>query len=637
MSAPPHIRILTVEDSPLDAELIDRELRRAKLEFAARRVETEQEFREALASTDPDVILADYNLPHFDGSSALKIARELVPETPFIFVSGSIGEERAVLALREGATDYILKDRLSRLPAAILRALDERRERQLRKRGQEMIERLSRQNELILNSAAEGIVAVDLTGKPLVINPAAEKITGFSLDDLKTFRSIHAAMHHSRPDGTPYPDDECPMFRTLNDGVVRISQELYWRKSGEPFPAEFACSPIYEDGVIAGCVVLFQDITERQRLEKRLEQSNRVNSLGRVAATIAHEFNNVLMGIQPFAELIHQNATEEKVRKAANHIVNSVTRGKRVTQSVLRFTQPADPKFQAIVLTEWLPQLLPELRGIVGNSIAIDIDAPKRSIIVRGDAAQLQQVVTNLVINARDAMPHGGKITLTINDQGGSIPEEMALLSVRDTGSGIPSNLLETIFEPLFTTKRSGGTGLGLAVAQQVIDAHGGTIRASSTPGEGTTFSILLPTAAAAVASATEARPGNRGIRRVLLVDDDETVASGIAELLRAEGIKVRVVHRGNDAAEAAATFDPDAVILDLNLPDMNGVDVYTQLHASWPDLPILFSTGHGDEAALERQVNSIRVGFLRKPFSLDVLLDALERISASWGDQATA
>jgi len=756
-----HIRILMLEDNALDAELVERELRRAKLDFSARRVETESDFRDALESTDPDVILGDYNLPGFDGVAALKIAGSLLPDTPFIFVSGSIGEERAVQTLREGATDYILKDRLSRLASAITRALDQRRERQLRRRAQEALQgseerfqyaakatqevicetdlikgtmwlnetlttvwghelptnpvprewwnmhihpedrhrvvdsfdravarderwvaeyrfarkdgsfgyisshvlivrdetgravrsigamlditeqkraeetirRLGRQSELILEYAAEGIYSMSREGTVIAVNPATAKMTGFSMDELRAATNIHDLIHHSRADGSPYPFADCPMQRTMMDGIVRTAQEVFWRKSGEAFTVDYSCSPIYENNRIAGCVVMFQDVTERKRLEKQVEQATRVTSLGRVAATIAHEFNNVLMGIQPFAEVIRRDATaSEKTQKAATQIIGSVARGKRVTQEILRFTQPAEPAFQPVVLADWLQQLLPELRAMTGQRINIEIEKPPRPVVARCDPTQLQQVLTNLVLNARDAMPSGGTITLITADSGdrqfsfGRIPDGRVLLAVRDNGSGMLPEVRQSIFEPLFTTKRS-GTGLGLAVAQQVIERHGGTIYVDTAPGAGTTFFLLLSAAEEPGVQQAEKRASSTSVRRVLLVEDEPAVAAGITALLEAEGIEVRAVERGADAPDAAESFRPDAVILDLSLPDISGLDVYASLKMLLPDLPIVFSSGHADQAALEQQINSSSVAFLRKPYEVEALLDALQHV----------
>ncbi|HXG59505.1 MAG TPA: ATP-binding protein [Thermoanaerobaculia bacterium] len=357
------IRILSLEDSPFDAELIDRELRRGGIEVVLTRVDSEEGFRREVASGYYDVILADYNLPGFHGIAALEIAREVAPGIPFIFVSGSIGEERATQALREGATDYVLKDRLKRLPSAITRAIAEVEERRRRKEAEEAL---------------------------------------------------------------------------------------------------------------------------RQR-ERDLERARRVESLGRVAATIAHEFNNIMMGIQPFAEVIRRQSKDEKVLKAVEQIVASIARGRRVTQEILRFTKPTEPMLTEVVLEEWVRTMLPELRGLVGPKVQLDFEPASEPLTVRIDPVQMQQVLTNLVINAKDAMPDGGTIKVAVGQDAA-----YALLSVSDTGSGIPEHLLQTIFDPLFTTKRH-GTGLGLAVTQQIVTVHGGTIDVWSAEGKGTTFTMRLP------------------------------------------------------------------------------------------------------------------------------------------------
>jgi nitrogen-specific signal transduction histidine kinase/ActR/RegA family two-component response regulator len=426
------------------------------------------------------------------------------------------------------------------------------------------------------------------------------------------------------------------MQKTMTDGIVRVSQDVFWKKSGESFPVDYSCSPIYENNQIAGCVVMFQDITERKRLEKRVEQATRVTSLGRVAATNAPEFNNVLMGIQPFAEAIRRNATAgEQVQKAATQIISSVARGKRVTQEILRFTQPSEPAFQPVVLADWLQQLAPELRAMIGQRVTIDMETPPRPVVARCDPTQLQQVLTNLVLNARDAMPNGGTITLITADSGhqrqfsvGRIADGMVLLAVRDTGSGMLPKVRESIFEPLFTTKRS-GTGLGLAVAQQIIERHGGSIHVDTAPGEGTTFFLLLPAAEQAAVQQGGKRASSTSVRRVLLVEDEPAVAAGIIALLEGEGIEVRAVERGAEAPDAAESFRPDAVILDLSLPDISGLDVYVSLKAIAPDLPIIFSGGHADQAALEQQIDSSTVAFLRKPYELEALLETLQTVVA--------
>jgi PAS domain S-box-containing protein len=398
------------------------------------------------------------------------------------------------------------------------------------------------------------------------------------------------------------------------------------------------------DGKVHGIVGVAIDITERLRsqeehrhMEHRLQQAQRVDSLGRVAATIAHEFNNVLMGIAPFAEVISRRAgDDERISKAAEQISNSVRRGKRVTDDILRFTRPIEPQLEVVDMDKWVAQIEPELRSVAGSSVQITASVPGKPLFARCDAAQMQQVATNLVINARDAMPNGGTITLTLATStrednlliGLGEDERFVHLSVRDNGSGIAPEMLEQIFEPLFTTKRS-GTGLGLAVARRVLTQHGGFIFAENAPGGGTAFHILLPRVdeALSTAVAVAAQKINGRIRRLLLVEDEVSVAAGLSSLLELEEIVVRVVGLGREVVPAIEEFAPDAVVLDLTLPDIDGREVFAQIVARWPDLPVVFSTGHGSEAELAHELARDHIGFLRKPYEVAALMAAIERV----------
>lgn len=385
---------------------------------------------------------------------------------------------------------------------------------------------------------------------------------------------------------------------------------------------------------IAGIV---QDMTERRRLENRLLQAERVSSLGRLAASVAHEFNNVLMGIQPFIDLlIKRSGADPTVKLAAPRIADAVARGKRITQEILRFTRIAEPSRAVVNVAEWLQTFEPELSQLAGPEVTVIIDAAP-SLTMLADAHQLRQVFANLVVNAHHAMPNGGTldvraVTDTMRD-GNDRPIEAVHFTITDTGVGMPQETLRYIFEPLFTTKKMGGTGLGLAVASQVVQQHEGHIYAESVLGEGTTFHIFIPAAPTAVAGDTSApasSPSDHVVlpgMRVTLVEDDDSVGAGLVAILDFEGISVDWVRLGAEAMERIAAQMPDAVILDLGLPDIDGIQLYEEIAARWPDLPILFSTGHGDEKLLTHIPGEKRVGYLQKPYESDVLLAALEEL----------
>ncbi len=391
-----------------------------------------------------------------------------------------------------------------------------------------------------------------------------------------------------------------------------------------------------DDGRPVEVVGTMLDITERKDLEHQLEVANRLSAIGRIGATVAHEFNNVLMGIQPFADiLVKLGVDHPRIESAARQISLSVNRGKRITQEILRFTQPADLELQAVELSNWLSLLQEQFRSLAGGELSLDYTPCTEELWLLIDPGQLQQVLANLIINARDACPAGGTISLDVQPETAAqwpqydLPDAPAFVrvSVGDSGSGIPPNLMDQIFEPLFTTKRS-GTGLGLAVVRQVIARHGGNIFAESEPGKGATFHIFLPLGprnlAAIAAPEKVVESPSSSVSRLLLVEDDAAVAEGLSAVLRMDGIEVEIVGRGKDVPDAIRRFKPEAVVLDVGLPDMSGIDVYRQLAQEWPEMRVVFSTGHGDESQITDEFQSGKVRFLMKPYDLDTLMEAI-------------
>lgn len=735
------VRILLLEDNPADAELVLRQLTRANMAYTAKRVSSETAFRRELSSGLVDVILSDYHVPGFDGMAALRVARILAPEVPFIFVSGSLGEERAVAALQEGATDYVVKDRPARLPVAVQRALAERREvdtqREMRdalrsseqrfhlavmatrdviwdldiesgrvwmneaitnewgylledevdkewwtsrihpddlervlaaidqtiafgasrwsanyrfrradgaygevydramvvrrtggapirmigamqdvterNAAEHRVHELSRYNRLVLEHIGEGIVGIDESGAITFANPAAGRILGWS-------EGLQLPIDHSvlDPDGACNP--ECLVQHTLSDGAPRHGERIIERSGGQSVMIDCSTTAIVVDGGVTGCVVTFRDVTEQKRLKQKLDQAQRVSSLGRVAATIAHEFNNVLMGIQPFAEAIRRSTNEPKLIQSATQIVKSVARGRKVTGEILRITQDRKATPKSLDVGEWLRQLLPEIDAVTGPDVRVDLSVAE-SLFARFDPEQLQQVVLNLAVNARDAMTEGGLVAIAAEPS-----DSMVRISVRDEGTGIPDELLPHLFEPLFTTKRK-GTGLGLAVAHQLVTLSGGTISVRSTVGQGTRFDILLPASAAPEPAAPAESAAPFALRRLVLVEDEPTVSEGLSTLLALEGIEVRVADSADAAIAVIAAFDPEAVVLDVNLGETDGTTVFQEIAARWPRLPVVFSTGNGDTARLERYLERPHVELLLKPYDAPTLIEALRKI----------
>jgi two-component system cell cycle sensor histidine kinase/response regulator CckA len=493
-------------------------------------------------------------------------------------------------------------------------------------------QRLTRDMQLLLESTDEGVCAIDLRGLCTLANRAAGALLGVQPADLIAMR-LHTIIHPDCPG--------CPIESVLTGGEgQRVHDAVFHRAGGAEFPVEYAVAPIVDDGVTKGAVLTFNDITSRRKLEARLEQANRLTSLGRLATTIAHEFNNVLMGISPFVELLRRaDQTFEKRITALEHIGKSVKRGKRISDEILRFANPAEPAMDSIPLKPWIESFRVELQSVIGPNYNLAIDLVDPSLHLLGDPTQMHQIFTNLVLNARDAMPGGGpvRISLAVEPPGSEFPfgvvtqpERFVHISIEDRGYGIGPEVLRHMFEPLFTTKRN-GTGLGLAVTHQVVKKHGGDLFVESTVGVGTTFHIFLPRASGPPTE-HEAQPVPnkvaKSLRRVLLVEDEPAVSSGVALLLESEGIQVDIVDNGSAVLRAIEERKPDAVVLDIGLPDIEGTRVYQAIADRYPDLPVVFSTGHGDEKQLESYLHKRHVGYLMKPYDIARLLESLHRVT---------
>ncbi|HYO75324.1 MAG TPA: PAS domain S-box protein, partial [Thermoanaerobaculia bacterium] len=334
-------------------------------------------------------------------------------------------------------------------------------------------ERVTRNLQLLLESTVEGIFTLDREGRCTMVNRAAAAFLQRTPEALLG-QSMHDLMHPAR-------EERCPMLDVLhNNEPVSVNSDAFTRSDGTALPVAYSAAPIFDEGRNVGVVVTFIDLSERRKLEARLEQANRLSSLGRLAATVAHEFNNVLMGIAPFVEVVRRAPSPQKVSTSLDHIANSVKRGRRITQDILRFTQPAEPVLTRMEVGSWLQSVSVEARSLLSGAYAIDLDV--EPLFVEGDGNQLHQIFMNLLLNARDAMPSGGTISIIARREPpdarfrfGAVkePHRYVHFLVTDTGCGMSEDTRQHAFDPLFTTKKN-GTGLGLAVTHQVVLRHDG-------------------------------------------------------------------------------------------------------------------------------------------------------------------
>jgi PAS domain S-box-containing protein len=450
------------------------------------------------------------------------------------------------------------------------------------------------------------VTIIDADGRTLVIGGSVMKALGYTSEELigtKLVDNIH-------PQDRPSVAAAIAGISAEHDRRTNVTCRVRNKAGAWRWCEGTGVNMIHVPGV-NGIVIIARDVTDQRELETRLEQERRVESLGRIAATVAHEFNNALMAIQPSADILARRyADHPDIVRIAQNLAGGVQRGRRIARQILGFANAGAPVRQRIRLDEWLAQLSAELRPQVGSHITLTTHAGQPSLAVDADPDQLHQVVTNLVVNARDAMPDGGTIAIAAALTAGELPT--VEISVRDNGPGIPGELLPRIFEPLFTTK-SKGTGLGLAVCQQVVAKHGGTIHVESDGARGTAFFVRLP-APADLGTATP--PPTR--RRVLLVEDDVDVAHSLRLILQDAGYAVEWSASAQGITHRVAARAHDLVLMDIQLGDGDGREVLRCLRRTGAAVPVILMSGR---VLVDEDELDAASAFLPKPFTADELL----------------
>lgn len=392
-------------------------------------------------------------------------------------------------------------------------------------------------------------------------------------------------------------------------------------------------------------IITMTDLRPAEReeeLERSLTQAQKMQSLGQMASGIAHDFNNTLMSALPWADLIRRKyPNEEIIQKSADQIRRAVHRAKDVTRQLLDFAQPKRPQSRLIRLGEVVGEQLRLIRPAIPPEIEIETDLDE-SITINADPAQIGQILLNLALNARDAMPAGGKLSIVVTadtragaSRGLSGGTKRATLCISDTGDGIPADSIQKIFDPFYTTKDIGkGTGLGLSVVHRIVEQHNGHIFVDSEAGKGTTFTILLPRPAERLVGAgeVEAAPLDYSFlsgRSILIIDDEHVVSEGIKVVLELEDANVQVADRGEKALGLLREgYRPDAIILDLGLPEMPGDVVHRKIRELLPAVPIVISSGYGERSRIDPLLDG-NTRFKQKPYEIDELL---REVQSAWG-----
>jgi signal transduction histidine kinase len=508
------LRVLLVEDSEEDAEIVERALRRGGIDPQLERVQTRASMIAALEKKAWDIVLSDYSMPQFNAPEAFRVLTEMGIDLPFIIVSGTVGEETAVAAMKLGVQDYLLKHNLVRLVPAVERELKERENRR---------------------KAAEAL-----------------------------------------------------------------------RKS-----------------------------------EEKIMQMQKMESIGRLAGGVAHDFNNLLSIILSYSAMLSEGLDEnDPMRADLDEISEAGRRAADLTRQLLAFSRQQVLQPRILDLDEIVAGMAKMLRRLIGEDVELEVKSTKELGRVEVDPGQMEQVLLNLAVNARDAMPRGGKLVIETRNvrvddpvQGEVEAGDWVVLSVSDNGVGIDADARAHIFEPFFTTKARGkGTGLGLATVFGVVRQSGGQIVVKSEANKGTTFEVHLPRCDREATDTPSSPQGVitlAGSETILLVEDDDSVRSLTRTILQRGGYRVLDARAGDEALDLAAHHGGPIHLLltDVVMPRMSGAQLAERLKATRAHVPVLFMSGYTDDSIVNHGVLAPGVQFVQKPLTPEGLLRKLREV----------
>lgn len=750
-------QILVAEDNADDAELCMRALKKSGLALRVDMASTREVFASKLQTQPVDIVISDYRLGDWTAMDALKIVRESRPDVPFILVTGSLGDELAVECIKNGATDYVLKHQLSRLPLALRRARQETVLRQAEKRAVEALREREEHYRILVENAPEAILVFDVDesrfidcnekavllygvsretllshgladfappyqgdqrvskgvkdeavrqalagGTPcfeyviaradgrnvscevhLVRLPSAgRRLVRASVVDITTRKEAEGALRRSearyrglvnnatygvyweKPDGSLIyanpalakmlgyrdadellsiggaeamyrdPSKRNSVFADYKDRQ-RIDAVAEWKRKDNRvitvrIQGRRATDPSGNDEWIE---VMVEDVTERIALETQLQQAQKFEAIGQLAGGIAHDFNNMIGAILGWADMgIEETESDSKLRRYFDKVHQQGKRAASLTRQLLAFARRQILEPRDIDFNQGVTEALSLLEKVIGSNIVIRTKLAPGLPLVHADPTQLEQVLMNLCINARDAMPEGGLLVVETSEvsldaeacklQPLAQPGEYVMLSVSDSGTGMDSATLDRIFEPFFTTKELGkGTGLGLATVYGIVRQHGGFVRVYSEIGTGTTFRVFIPVSAATAPSPEkrdDSLPIRGGTETLLIVEDHEGLRQIAIETLSKLGYSVIPATDGEQAIQEFTRHQDriDLALLDLVLPKLNGPEIYNRISAARPDLPVVFATGYSADFAMLHKIQKHGLPVLQKPYT---------------------
>ncbi len=629
---PDSIRILIVDDALEHAEMVKDCIHmsgswtNAVIETASSYDAALTKLRRALAY---DVAFFDYYLDRGDGLSLLKDTRALGVDTPVVVLTGRGAEEVAVEAMKAGAADYLNKSLVSAetLDRTIRHALAIGEQERQRRFAEAALRASEERFRALVENSSDALLTVDVHSVVRYVSASSQRHLGWTPAAM-VGRSLFEFLH---ADDREFA--ETRMAEAVRQPGSTITSELRLKhEDGQWRTMETSAVNRLEEPAVAAIVINARDITDRRRLETQLRQSQKMDAIGRLAGGVAHDFNNLLTAILGYCNLmLDEVPPENPLRGDLLEIRAAGERAAALTRQLLAFSRRQMLQPQTVDVNALIAQIEKMLHRLIGEDVELVTAFSPDISPVRVDPASLEQVLVNLAVNSRDAMPLGGRLTIeTATVELDSAYEanhaaiaagRYVMLAVSDTGHGMDAMTSARVFEPFFTTKEQGkGVGLGLATVYGIVKQNGGYIWVYSEPGRGTTFKVYLPPVDAAKPPAGEAEESParaHGWETVLLVEDEESVRVLAREVLRRQGYVVLEARHGLDALRVAERHADSIqlMVTDVVMPHMSGRDLAERLVLMRPEMKVLFISGYADHAVMHRELMP-GSEFLQKPFA---------------------
>ncbi|MFZ0546312.1 MAG: response regulator [Candidatus Promineifilaceae bacterium] len=630
------LQVLVVEDSEDDTLLLIRELKRNGYTPSYERVETAEAMKSALAQQSWDIVVTDYTMPQFNSLAALSVLKEAGFDIPFIIISGTIGEERAIAAMKAGAHDYLKKGHLGRLTPIIERELREVEMRRERRRAEKALRDRERYFRALIENNSDIIMTLDAAGYITYASPALVRVVGYTLDTY-IGRTLLELIH---------PDDVQANTTLLAQLVQQPGSEfasqfrLQHQDGSWHWVEAIATNMLAEPGIHA-IISNLRDVTERKNLQAQILQIQKMEAIGKLTAGIAHDFNNMLTVINSYAELLQMQLPEsDPLRHMADRILEGGENAANMVRQLLVFSRKQTISPQVLGLNDIVIKLEKMLDRVIGDHIKMSTVLDPDLKPIKADSTQVEQVIINLAVNARDAMPSGGNLVIEtanifLDDDFASThidmqPGSYCMLAISDTGTGMTDEVKSHIFEPFFTTKGEGkGTGLGLATVYGIVKQSKGNILVYSEVNQGTRIEIYFPS----VEETEKPAPQRENVVKqltggevILLAEDNDGVRVLTKEILEELGYTVLVAEDGQVALELVAQHEGhiDLLLTDVVMPGINGRELAAHLLQSRPTLKVLLMSGYSREKIGDQ---GFTAPLLQKPYTPQELAQWVRKI----------